>query len=86
MLRIRKVKSPNGVLILEVELLGYDLQLLDVVSEVGLRIQAFSQDSQEIVDPGSLKLGLDSSNAHCGLVDHLHDLPLLSILRGPPIL
>ena len=86
MLRIWEVKSPDGVLILEVELLGYDLQLLDVVSEVGLRIQAFSQDSQEVIYSGGLQLGLDSSNAHCGLVDHLHDLPFLSILRGPPIL
>lgn len=45
MLNVRELESANWVLIFEVKLLCDDLKLLDVVSKVGLCVQAFSEDS-----------------------------------------
>ena len=49
-------------------------------------IETLSEDGEEVVDSGCLQLGLDSSDSDSLLVDHLHHLPLLPVLRGTPVL
>ena len=62
--------------LLEVEF-SHDYQdLFHCVAEVGLGLQALSQDRQEVVDSSRVQLSVDGSDSDGLLVDHLHDLPL----------
>lgn len=48
--------------------------------------EALSQNSQEIVNACRILFSFDSTNANRLLVDHLHDLPLLSVLGRSAVL
>lgn len=68
------------ILLVEVELLDYYVELLHVVVEVCFGVKAFSQDCEEVVNARGFKFALDAADSHGFLVDHFHDLPLLAVL------
>lgn len=48
--------------------------------------KSFSQDCEEVIDPSRIELGLDGPYPNSLLVDHLHHLPLLAVLRWTAVL
>ena len=71
---------PKGVVILEIKLFQDDLKLLNRVVEIRFGAQPLRQNGQEVVYPGCISFSSNGANPYGFLIDHFHDLPLLSVL------
>ena len=85
LVRLHSIFFGSMGLVFQEKLLDDNLELLDVVIEIGLGVKALGENGQEIVDPGGLELCSDGANPYCLFVDHFHDLPLFPIFTGSTI-